>query len=420
MNRVLRRLPCARSMGKRWWSEEFREMMTYPELNCKLGNVPYYEGHPLVAVLFGWPGATEEGMRPYGEMYDRMGVPCVMVIPTWKEVTNNDQADLRVQRVYAELQVELCNLRTDLVLHFFSTSFLQFLPPMVYLARRVTKGIIFDSCPTQRGEDIYHSATRVSEAARLLRESGQIPGIGAARRAFATFRNLTHELVDGFVPKVREYTALEMMYAPQLYLRSEDDPLILKKDFSELLEYNRERKNMKVWEVTWPGNNHMNHLKDHAEEYEQVLRDFVGGIRTVPVEQLEVGRGAGAEWPPAVPTDEEMLHAYKWTRAYLSPYHEAEVQREEILKAKRETTETQRKAVPGTQYRYPDGSVRPERATLEETEKYIEENTPEFPPGVLDLRGRAHLQRTPSNVEHEPGKLLPPRFKAIYKDESVP
>eukprot|EP01064_Diplonema_japonicum_P016508 TRINITY_DN24517_c0_g1_i1.p1 TRINITY_DN24517_c0_g1~~TRINITY_DN24517_c0_g1_i1.p1 ORF type:complete len:420 (+),score=72.71 TRINITY_DN24517_c0_g1_i1:34-1293(+) len=412
---------CARKIGRRYWSNEFREMMADPDIDCKLGEVPYYEGHPLVGVLFGWPGATAEGMKPYSEMYDRMGVPCVMVVPSWKEAYLDEAADLKMQRVYAELQVELCNLRTDLVLHFFSASFIQFLGPMVYLARRVTKGIVFDSCPTLRIEgESYYNANRISQAAEILEKNGEIPGVGIGPRQLATARQMFREWKGRFKTKAREMTALEMMFAPQLYLHSENDPMLQKKPFEELLEYQRERKNMKVWEVTWPGDNHMNHLKNHATEYEDVLRDFVDGIRTVPVEQLEVGRGAGAEWPPAVPTNEEMTHSHKWSRAYLSPYHEAEVKREEIMKKKRDEIQEQREQIEGSVFRYPDGQPRPDRASLEDTEKYIEENTPEFPVGVVDLRGRSHLQRTPANIETEQRAFLPPRHKTIYKDETKP
>ena len=71
------------------------------------------------------------------------------------------------------------------------------------------------------------------------------------------------------------------------------------REIDELIEYNREYKSMKVWEVTWPGNKHTCLLDNHAEEYENVLRDFINGIAPIKVEQLEVGRNAGSEWPPA-------------------------------------------------------------------------------------------------------------------------
>eukprot|EP01063_Lacrimia_lanifica_P009241 TRINITY_DN16243_c0_g1_i1.p1 TRINITY_DN16243_c0_g1~~TRINITY_DN16243_c0_g1_i1.p1 ORF type:complete len:424 (+),score=161.45 TRINITY_DN16243_c0_g1_i1:106-1377(+) len=420
MRRLLRCAPQVARPGRRHWSNEFRDLMDHDLINCKLGAVPYYEGHPLVAVLFGWPGATAEGMRPYGEMYDRMGVPCVMVVPTWKEAWHDDSADLKVQRVFAELQVELCNLRTDLVLHFFSASFLQFLGPMVYLGRRVTKGYIFDSAPTQLVEgDRWYNAGRVSHAADLLGKQGLIPPVGAISQHTATFRAWLAEYIEGYRARVREMAALEMMFAPQLYFRSEFDPLIRPKEFDELIEYNRERKNMKVWEVVWPGDRHMGHLEAHGEEYEGTLRDFVNSIMPIRVEQLEVGRGAGAEWPPGVPTEEEMGAANKWTRAYLSPYHEDEIRREEQMKGKRKLLKEQKAAIAGgkTLFRYPDGTIRELPASQEETDKYIAENTRDFPPGVLDLSGRSHIQRTPENAENYRDQVLPPRHVVVHRDE---
>ncbi|KAJ9459138.1 hypothetical protein DIPPA_07964 [Diplonema papillatum] len=424
----MRRAACGRRLAlqrlqRRRWSEEFRSILEEPEINCRLGNVPYYEGHPLVALLFGWPGATEEGMRQYSAIYDRMGVPSVLVLPSWREAHVDDAADMKVQRLFAELQVELCNLRTDLVLHYFSASFLQFLGPMVYLGRRVTKGIIFDSCPTQRHDFLpWYNANRVSRAAELLEEGGLIPGVGPIARKVATMRSFWREYRDAYRTRAREMSALEMMFAPQLYLHCKDDPLIQKKSFAELIEYQRERKNMKVWEVAWPGDRHMGHLQAHSEEYEMVVRDFVQGIQSVPIEQLEVGRNAGAEWPPAVPTDEEMLAAAKWTRAYLSPYHEQEIALEAQLRKKRERLVGEQRAISDGQpfFRYPDGSIKAEPTSLEETEKYIAENTPEFPVGVQDLRNRSHIQRTPTHLESNTFEVQPPRHQTIYVDQSKP
>ena len=213
---------------RRHWSEEFRTIAQESELDLLLGNVPYYEGHPLVAVLFGWPGATAEGMRPYSEMYDRMGMPCVMLAPSWRECCVDDAADIRVMRLFAELQVELCNLRTELVLHFFSSTFLHFLGPCVYLGRRVTKGFVFDSCPTPRLEDHHdwYNADRVAAATKLLSGQGLIEEPGKLRRFYLTMRTWWRDKAEGFRMRAREKTSLEMMYAPQLYLKSEHDPLM--------------------------------------------------------------------------------------------------------------------------------------------------------------------------------------------------
>ena len=213
----------------RAWTDDFRSIIEDPAIGCAVGNVPYYEGGPLVAVLFGWPGATEQSMKQYSRLYDNMGVPSVMVVPTWREATDVQTADIKIQRIMAELQVELCNLRTDLVLHFFSSTTFQFLGPMVYLGRRVTKGIIFDSCPVlSRENDSWYNASRHSNVAKYLAEKGIIKSVGILSQFMSTWRFLRRNVELYWQNNAREKTALEMMYAPQLYLRSADDPFMRK------------------------------------------------------------------------------------------------------------------------------------------------------------------------------------------------
>eukprot|EP01061_Rhynchopus_euleeides_P022560 TRINITY_DN36834_c0_g1_i1.p1 TRINITY_DN36834_c0_g1~~TRINITY_DN36834_c0_g1_i1.p1 ORF type:complete len:422 (+),score=138.70 TRINITY_DN36834_c0_g1_i1:108-1373(+) len=417
MQRCLRAVH--RAAGRRCWSDGFRQMMQEEEVDCHLGRVPYYEGHPLVAVLFGWPGATEQTLRPYSELYDRMGVPSVMVLPWWREARVLTEGDLRVQRLFAELQVELCNLRTDLVLHFFSASHLQYLGACVYLGRRIMKGVVFDSGPVPAlDNEMYQNATRTMRAAEVLAEQGTIAPVSPLRRSYTNAVRYYKEAAGGWTSRARELTAMEMVFAPQLFLRCENDPLLPENEFQQNLENQRDRKELKVWEVTWPGNRHCGHLEAHPEEYESVLRDFVMGIKDLPVEQLEVGRGAGAEWPPSLPTDEEMLHSYKWARPYLSPYHKEEVEREERMSGKRVLLDAQKRAVRegSTLYRYPDGSYRDTAPSLEETQMYIAENTPDMPAGVVDLRGRQDKIRTPINMEHGKLDVMPARYYITKRD----
>ena len=190
------------------------------------------------------------------------------------------------------------------------------------------------------------------------------------------------------------------------------------------------------------------HARPHArtnpqaepEEYENVLRDFIHSIIPTKVEQLEVGRNAGAEWPPAyvhtqplhvpppppppphrIPSDEEQRYAYKWSRPYISKYYDSEVAREQQMEGKRLAAHSERVALPdgATQYRYPDGQVRDVPPPLEETAEYIQETTPEFPPGVMDLRDRSHKLRTPENTEVPRHAVLPTNYKVVQRDLNV-
>ena len=227
MRRCLHAVTRKVAQQRRSWSDEFRHMVEEEEVNCKLGEVPYYEGHPLVAVMFGWPGATEEGMRPYSEVYDRMGVPSVMVIPTEKEYDDVLQGDLRVQRVFAELQVELCNLRSDILLHFFSTATQPYLGACVYLGRRVMKGAIFDSGPVPHVEhQQWENATRTARARKLLEEQGDAPKSGPLRTAMSSCMRWGKECAAGWEARSRELMQMELLFTPQLFLRSAEDPLL--------------------------------------------------------------------------------------------------------------------------------------------------------------------------------------------------
>eukprot|EP01062_Namystynia_karyoxenos_P059202 TRINITY_DN50643_c0_g1_i1.p1 TRINITY_DN50643_c0_g1~~TRINITY_DN50643_c0_g1_i1.p1 ORF type:complete len:460 (+),score=106.16 TRINITY_DN50643_c0_g1_i1:76-1455(+) len=408
---------------RRWWSEGFRRAMAESEIDCVTGAVPYWEGHPLTAVLFGWPGSTPGQLAPYMQLYDRMGVPCVALCPSLRESINVYRADLRASMLYAELQVELCNLRSDLLFHFFSTTFLQYLGGAVYFCRKLTKGIVFDSAPTMRiDRDFWHNCTRTTRALQAMVRSGVAPQRGPVSRAWVQGAEWLREVRDQHDLKIREMTSLEMMFAPQLYMYCEDDPLLPRKELQELIEYNRERKGMKVWEVVWPGDRHLGHLQAEPVDYETVLRDFVQSVAPLKVEQLEVGRNAGAEWPPAVPTDEEMRAAHKWSRPYISPYHEHEVTIERELEGKRSAAAAERAAIPEGQaaFRYPDGAVRPDPPELEDTAHWIAENTPELPHGVQDLSGRADVERPTVTVEQPVHRPAPIGWEGIPRDYNKP
>eukprot|EP01065_Artemidia_motanka_P008544 TRINITY_DN14300_c0_g1_i1.p1 TRINITY_DN14300_c0_g1~~TRINITY_DN14300_c0_g1_i1.p1 ORF type:complete len:450 (+),score=124.89 TRINITY_DN14300_c0_g1_i1:45-1352(+) len=411
-----------RRLQKRRWSEGFRSAMADDQIDCCVGSVPYWEGHPLVALLFGWPGSTAADLQPYMQLYDRMSVPCIAVPTSIRESLDQRIADRRSTNLFAELQVELCNLRSNLLLHFFSASYLQYIGPFVYFARRVTKGIVFDSGPTLRVDrEFWRNSQRTRHAVEAMAASGVCEPLGALSSAYLSTVGAIREFRHRYELKVKEMASLEMMYAPQLYMHCRDDPMVSQKEFRELLEYNRERKNLPVWEVSWPGARHLGHLAAEPDDYESVLRDFVQTVSPLAVEQLEVGRNAGAEWPPSVPTDEEMTMAYKWGRPYLSPYHEDEVAREQVMQQKRLRARQQLAAVPESQaaFQYPDGEVRAEPPLLDDTSKWIAANKPELPPGVQDLSGRAEKLR-PTQTTETSAKVMPLSWKGVYRDYDQP
>ena len=96
--------------------------------------------------------------------------------------------------------------------------------------------------------------------------------------------------------------------------------------------------------------------------------------------------------------------------------------KQKIISEKRNINAQQMNSIPSDSptFRYPDGSIRAKPASLDETKKYIDNNTVEFPPGVADLRGRSHVQRTAPNAENKMFEVPPARHEVVYRDLTKP
>jgi hypothetical protein len=144
--------------------------------------------------------------------------------------------------------------------------------PLFSHLAKTCRGVIFDSCPAWFGTDPSGLWTILQQhcSAEDLQQVVDVFGEARLRRVPAGrnqeyFDYLTHN---------------NSMSIPQLYLYSMDDPLSHAESIAKLVEERRKQQGRSrrcpiILEHVWDQSMHCAHLRQHPEEYRQVIVEFV-------------------------------------------------------------------------------------------------------------------------------------------------
>ncbi|KAI1709109.1 transmembrane protein 53-B [Ditylenchus destructor] len=245
---------------------------------------------PLV-LLFGWAGCRDRYLAKYSEIYEKLG--CSIVRYTVPVEHVNDYTSFRqfALEIYERvLDVENNELQFPIMFHIFSMNGFSLFSALWQLlditsngsaVKQMVKGIIFDSCPAnvrpwQKAEAISVATMPSNKYNMISRGTYRIflTGKYSLDRAFIWLRS-------NFEPNVYEqnfpyFNLLKMPDLPklQLYLYSQADSICSAKSIEEFQVAQLDRCCV-VRSKCWVDSQHVEHFREHSEEYTQLCIDFV-------------------------------------------------------------------------------------------------------------------------------------------------
>ena len=231
-----------------------------------------------LALLVGWAESRQKALSKFAGIYTKQGIPCLTIacpITTmWftsigSKLTNNLLTSL-------DVATPLDDHPINLAMHIFSGGGIAVFPrlleelakPSGLLTTKIRpKCIVFDSGPTVFS---YKSGTA---AARLVYKQG---GFNFLTYSASRLVGSTVNLFVGSRKHSELMTALASPFlnVPQLYLYSTADS-VCNSEWVEKIMAEQTEKGRTVESYSWQDSEHVRHLAEHPEQYEELVVGFL-------------------------------------------------------------------------------------------------------------------------------------------------
>ena len=229
-----------------------------------------------LALLVGWAESRQRALSKFATIYTKQGIPCLTVACPVSTLWFTSVGSKLVGNVVTLLDVDTpSDDHIDLAVHIFSGGgsavfpglLKEFAKPKGVLNKIQPSIFIFDSGPVKFS---YESGMA---AARLLYKQGG--------SNFFTYSAsvLVGNIVNLFIGSRKQSeldTALnsQLLNVPQLYLYSTADS-VCSSEWVEKVMAEQLEKGRIVESFNWEDSEHVRHLAEHPEKYEQLVVDFL-------------------------------------------------------------------------------------------------------------------------------------------------
>ena len=233
-----------------------------------------------LALLVGWAESRQKPLSKFAAIYTKQGIPCLsMACPVttmWFTSLGNKLTNLLLTSLDLATPPHDHPDPINLAMHVFSGGGTAVFPrlleelakPYGLLATKIQpKCIVFDSGPT---EFSYKYGMR---AAKLVYKQG---GFNFLTYSASRLVGSTINLFIGSRKRSELVTALDspLLNMPQLYLYSTADSVCSSERVEKIMEEQRE-KGRSVDSYSWDDSEHVRHLVEHPEQYEELLVGFL-------------------------------------------------------------------------------------------------------------------------------------------------
>ena len=231
-----------------------------------------------LALLVGWAESRQKPLSKFAAIYTKQGIPCLsMACPIttmWFTSLGNKLTDSLLTSL--DLATPPDDHPINLAMHVFSGGGTAVFPrlleelakPYGLLSTKIQpKCIVFDSGPT---EFSYENGMR---AAKLVYKQG---GFNFLTYSASRIVGSTINLFIGSRKRSELVMALDspLLNMPQLYLYSTADSVCSSERVERIMEEQRE-KGRSVESYSWGDSEHVRHLVEHPEQYEELLVGFL-------------------------------------------------------------------------------------------------------------------------------------------------
>lgn len=231
-----------------------------------------------LALLVGWAESRQKALSKFAAIYTKQGIPCLSIacpITTmWFTSLGNKLTNGLLTSL--DLATPSDDHPINLAMHVFSGGGTAVFPRLLeevakpdgLLSNKIRpKCIVFDSGPTLFS---YKSGTA---AARLVYKQG---GFNFLTYSASRLVGSTVNLLIGARKRSELATALDspLLNMPQLYLYSTADSVCDSEWVERVMKEQRE-KGRNVERYTWQDSEHVRHLAEHPEQYEELLVGFL-------------------------------------------------------------------------------------------------------------------------------------------------
>jgi hypothetical protein len=231
-----------------------------------------------LALLVGWAESRQKALSKFAAIYTKQGIPCLsMACPIttmWFTSVGNKLTNSLLTSL--DLATPPDDHPINLAMHIFSGGGTAVFPrlleelakPHGLLASKIRpKCVIFDSGPT---EFSYKNGTA---AAKLVYKQG---GFNFLTYSASMLVGTALSLLIGSRKHSELVTALDspLLNVPQLYLYSTADSVCSSERVERVMEEQRE-KGRSVESYSWRDSEHVRHMVEHPEQYEEILVQFL-------------------------------------------------------------------------------------------------------------------------------------------------
>lgn len=231
-----------------------------------------------LALLVGWAESRQKALSKFAAIYTKQGIPCLSIACPITTMWFTSLGNKLTHSLLTSLDhtIPLDDHPINLAMHVFSGGGTAVFPrlleelakPYGLLTTKIRpKCVIFDSGPTMFS---YKSGTA---AARLVYKQG---GFNFLTYSASRLVGSTVNLFIGSRKRSELITALDspLLNMPQLYLYSTADSVCSSEWVERVMEEQRE-KGRTVESYSWQDSEHVRHLAEHPEQYEELVVRFL-------------------------------------------------------------------------------------------------------------------------------------------------